>query len=85
MSATSGKRVLVVDDDQDIRTVLEGVLQRAGFEVHSADTARRAMRALFETPLDLVVLDLGLPDLDGLDVLGRIREMTEIRLVVLSG
>jgi DNA-binding response OmpR family regulator len=84
LSATSGKRVLVVDDDQDIRTVLQGVLQHAGFEVHSADTARRAMRTLFETPLDLVVLDLGLPDLDGLDVLGRIRELTDIPVLLLT-
>jgi DNA-binding response OmpR family regulator len=84
LSATSGKRVLVVDDDQDIRTVLQGVLQRAGFEVRSADTARGAMRTLFETPVDLVVLDLGLPDLDGLDVLARIREMTDIPVLLLT-
>lgn len=78
------KRVLVVDDDPDIRTVLSGVYRRAGFEVASVSDGRAAMCHVLEQGTDLVVLDLGLPGLDGLSVLERIRETASVPILVLS-
>jgi DNA-binding response OmpR family regulator len=80
----SERHVLIVDDDDDIRTVLRGVYERADFVVHLAPDGRAAMRILFEQPIDLVVLDLGLPYLDGMEVLARIREMTELPVILLT-
>lgn len=82
--ARRGQRVLVVDDDADIRTVLGGVYERAGFDVETVDDGRAALRALFDRQFDLVVLDLGLPGLDGMTVLGRLREMTDLPVLVLT-
>jgi DNA-binding response OmpR family regulator len=80
----SERHVLIVDDDDDIRTVLRGVYERADFVVHVAPEGRTAMRILFEQPIDLVVLDLGLPYLDGMEVLARIREMTDLPVMLLT-
>jgi DNA-binding response OmpR family regulator len=80
----SERHVLIVDDDDDIRTVLRGVYERADFVVHLAPDGRAAMRILFEQPIDLVVLDLGLPYLDGMEVLARIREMTDLPVMLLT-
>lgn len=79
-----GCRVLVVDDDADIRTVLEGVYRRAGFDVDTAADGKAALRQLFDHRPDLIVLDLGLPGLDGLAVLERIRELTNLPVLVLT-
>ncbi len=77
-------RVLVVDDDQDIRTLLADVLARADLEVSTAASGREALRQTFAHRPDLVVLDLGLPDIDGLEVLQRLRDMTDLPVVVLT-
>jgi DNA-binding response OmpR family regulator len=77
-------RVLVVDDDPDIRTVVSGVLQRAGLDVATAIDGRTALRMLFDQRFDLVVLDLGLGEMDGMVVLGRIREMSDLPVLVLT-
>ena len=77
-------RILVVDDDADIRTILEGVLGRAGMDVIAAADGRQALRLLFDERPDAVVLDLGLPDLDGFEVLRRMRDLTEAPVLVLT-
>jgi len=77
-------RVLLVDDDDDIRTILTEVLHRADLDVVTAATGREALRRVFEDRPDLVVLDLGLPDLDGFEVLRRLRDMTELPVLVLT-
>ncbi len=81
--APAGK-VLVVDDDDDIRTVLAEVLRRADLDVVVAATGREALRRAFEDRPDLVVLDLGLPDLDGMEVLSRLRDMSDLPVLVLT-
>ncbi len=80
----SGRSVLVVDDDEDLRMILTGVYERAGFQVHEAADGRTALRTLFEHRCALVILDLGLPEIDGLDVLHRIREMTDVPVLLLT-
>lgn len=61
--------VLVVEDERDIRDVLRRYLERAGFAVLTAATGAEALHLLDTAPPDLVLLDLGLPDIDGLEVL----------------
>jgi DNA-binding response OmpR family regulator len=78
------KRVLAVDDDEDIRAVLLGVLQRADFEVITASTGTAALQAVFDHRPDAMVLDIGLPDLHGFEVVRRVRELTDLPLLLLT-
>lgn len=66
--------VLVVEDYRDIAFPLVRTLEREGYAVTSVDTGQRALDHLCEQPTDVVILDLGLPDIDGLDVCQRARE-----------
>ncbi|MFC7404513.1 response regulator transcription factor [Georgenia alba] len=66
-------RLLVVDDEPSIRELLSASLKFAGFEVVTAEDGNAALRAAAETPPDLVVLDIMLPDMDGFTVLRRLR------------
>jgi two-component system, OmpR family, response regulator ResD len=73
MTASAG-RVLVVDDEPIVREVLERYLQRGGFDVTTASDGRGALDAFEEHHPDLIVLDLMLPGIDGMEVFRRIRE-----------
>jgi two-component system KDP operon response regulator KdpE len=75
--------VLVVDDEPAIRRLLRTVLGAEGFAVVEAATGAAALAALDGAP-DIIVLDLGLPDLDGQDLIGRIRAVSAVPIVVLS-
>ena len=66
-------RVLVVDDDPGVRTALDRALRLAGYEVTTVADGRAALDSLALTPPDAVVLDLGLPGIDGLEVCRRMR------------
>src|SRR5579862_7695533 len=66
-------RLLVVDDDRALREVLRRALQLAGYEIELADSGATALAQIAATPPDAVVLDIGLPDLDGLDVCRLLR------------
>lgn len=76
--------VLVVDDEAQIRRFLRAGFELTGFVVHEADSAREALRAATLRPVDLVVLDLALPDLDGAEVLERLRTWSQVPVIVLS-
>lgn len=67
-------RLLVVDDEATVRELLSATLRFAGFEVTSAATASEAVAAAAEEPPDLVLLDVMLPDMDGFEVVRRLRE-----------
>ena len=76
--------ILVVDDEPKITQLVRDYLERAGFRVVTAGDGREAlMRAHTEHP-DLVVLDLGLPQLDGLDVTRRLRRDADVPLIMLT-
>lgn len=77
-------RVLVVDDDGDLRHLIRTVLERAGLAVSCAESGRAGMRALFDDRPDLVVVDLGLPDLEGVELIGRIRDASDVGILVLT-
>ena len=76
--------VLVVDDEIQIRRFLRTGFELDGFQVHEAETGTEALRAATLKPSDLVILDLGLPDMDGADVLERLRAWSSVPLIVLS-
>ena len=85
MSAMEGARVLVVDDDETIRAVVRRLIEFAGASVTEAATGEDGLRALYVERPDIVVLDIDLPGLDGWQVLERIRQLTDVPVVMLSG
>jgi DNA-binding response OmpR family regulator len=76
--------VLAIEDDGDIRQLLRALLDREGYAVTEAATGRDGLRAFHQARPDLVILDLGLPDLDGWQVLERIRDMSDAPVLVLT-
>ena len=77
-------RVLVVDDDPALTRALAVNLRARGYDVDLAGTGQAALRLAAQHHPDVVVLDLGLPDLDGLDVIAGLRGWTSVPIVVLS-
>ena len=77
-------RVLVVDDDDDIRRLVAELLRRAGHDVTEAANGRDGLRALHAAPPDLVLLDVSMPDLDGWQTLERIRDLTDVPVLMLT-
>ena len=78
------QRILVVDDDPTIRRTLRINLRARGYDVEEVGSGADALSTLQDAPPDLVVLDLGLPDVDGVEVLRRIRSRSAVPVVVLS-
>jgi len=78
-------RVLVVDDEPQIVRALQINLKARSYEVHVAASGQAALRVAGQYPPDLVILDLGLPDLDGVEVIRGLRGWTEAPVIVLSG
>jgi two-component system KDP operon response regulator KdpE len=81
---TDAARILLIEDDRSIRRFLRISLETHGFSVAESETAEAALRQAASEPPDAVILDLGLPDADGLDVITRLREWTAIPIIVLS-
>jgi DNA-binding response OmpR family regulator len=82
MSASAS--VLVVDDDADVRTLVGELLTRAGYRISEAPDGRAALRVLYDERPDLVLLDVSMPELDGWGTLERIREVSDVPVVMLS-
>jgi two-component system, OmpR family, KDP operon response regulator KdpE len=78
-------RILIVDDEPQILRALRINLQARGYEIRTAGDGAAALQATTAEHPDLIVLDLGLPDLDGVEVIRRLRAWTPIPIVVLSG
>ncbi|HET9495436.1 MAG TPA: response regulator transcription factor [Chloroflexia bacterium] len=77
-------RILVVDDDPHIRETLKRYLTYEGYRVDLAEDGRQALNGMATEPADLVVLDVGLPDMDGLEVCRRIREADDVPIIMLT-
>lgn len=84
MTVSRRHLVLLVDDEPQIVRAVSAILEARDFEVVPAQTATKAMDCLLEQTPDLIILDLTLPDMDGLEVLGRIRSFLETPVLVLS-
>jgi DNA-binding response OmpR family regulator len=77
-------RVLVIEDDRDISLGIRTVLSRNGLEVDSSADGKQGLRAFHLSRPDLVVLDIGLPSLDGWAVLERIRDLSDVPVLILT-
>jgi len=80
----SGPSLLIVEDEEPARRALAGYLERRGYDVFQAATAGEAIRQWDAHRADLVLLDLGLPDLDGIEVIRRIRREGTTPIIILS-
>src|SRR5579859_1847426 len=76
--------ILIIDDEVQIRKLLSITLQSNGFHIHEAETAREGMIAAASKPPDLILLDLGLPDESGHEVLKHLREWYTNPVIILS-
>lgn len=84
----SARRILVLDDDSDIRDLLRALLERAGFSVEEAADGKAGLRAFYATSPDLVLLDVSMPGLDGFEVAELVRGHRKTRhlpLMFLTG
>ena len=79
-----GLRILVVDDERAIRRYLRASLSAVGHIIYEASTGEEALREAAINRPDLVILDLGLPDLDGVEVTRRLREWSQVPIIILS-
>jgi DNA-binding response OmpR family regulator len=77
-------RILVIDDDDDIRGLVVELLQRAGLRVEQAADGRAGLRAFHRSPADLIVLDVSMPELDGWETLERIRDLSDVPVIMLT-
>ena len=81
---TRASRILLVDDELSIQRTVVPLLRSRGYEVDAAATGKEALSAVHAEPPDVVILDLGLPDMDGLEVCARIRSQSDVPIIVLS-
>jgi len=79
-------RILIADDDADVRSVLARHLASAGYEVLEATDGRGCLDVLRTTPVDLVILDIYMPEVDGIAVIAQAhREFAHVRILAISG
>jgi two-component system KDP operon response regulator KdpE len=83
-TTTDPPRILVIEDEAAIRRFLHAALTNEGYEVAEAVSGRQGMGLLVGRLPDVVILDLGLPDMDGMDIIKRVREWSQIPIIVVS-
>jgi two-component system KDP operon response regulator KdpE len=81
---TTATKILIVDDEPAIRRFLKASLETQGFQIVAAENAAQALSAAAQVKPDLMILDLGLPDLDGLEVIRQVRGTGALPIIVLS-
>lgn len=84
MTQDKGAQILIVDDELQIRRFLRISLEANGYYVHETASGEESIIKTAQIHPDVVILDMGLPDLDGLEVLKRLREWTQIPVIILS-
>ena len=84
MAETNASRILLVDDEPAVQTLLAYPLRKDGYEVVSATDGRQALDAFAEGRFDLVVLDIMLPKLDGIEVCRRLRSKSQVPIIMLT-
>lgn len=77
-------KILIIDDEPQIRRFLNIGLSAQGYQIIEADTGRQGLAIAADNPPDLVILDLGLPDLDGMVVLKKLRDFYHSPIIILS-
>jgi len=81
----TGKKVLIVDDDEALVRLIDQVLTQKGYEVLKTSNGQEALRLLFDQRPDLVLLDMVMPRMDGWQTLDRIRDVSDIPVIILTG
>ena len=76
--------ILIVEDDRSIRNMIAVTLEAEGYTFYTAENGREALLASTSRQPDIVLLDLGLPDLDGVDVIQKIRSWSEMPIIIIS-
>jgi two-component system alkaline phosphatase synthesis response regulator PhoP len=84
MSATQAPKVLLVDDEQDIIDLLKYNLEREGYQVHTALNGREAIKQARQHRPDLIVLDIMMPGMDGVEVCNQLRQMPEFKQTLIT-
>lgn len=80
----AARRVLVADDDTELATLLEFALRKSGFEVETVSNGNAALEAMQRSPFALLLLDIEMPELDGLKVCEQVRAFSSVPIIVLS-
>ncbi len=80
-----GKKILIVDDDEALVRLIDQVLTQKGYEVLKASNGQEALRLLFDQRPDLVLLDVVMPRMDGWQTCSRIRDVSDIPIIMLTG
>ena len=77
-------RILIVEDDLQLQKFISYTLNNGGYQYSSSVTGQGALSKLVSERFDIILLDLGLPDLDGMDIVKKVREWSEIPIIVVS-
>ena len=83
-TAESPKKIMIVEDERRIARFLQMELEHEGFETESEENGRRAYERIVQEQYDLVLLDIMLPDMDGLEVCRRVREISDVPIIMLT-
>lgn len=82
--SNTAPHILIIEDEAAIRRLLRSSLTEAQYRLTEAETAERGLKEAMSQPPDLVILDLGLPDEDGINVIKRLREWSQVPIIVLT-
>ncbi len=77
------EKLLVVDDERSMRELLELVLKREGYVVHTAENGTRALELIRQNVYDLIISDVKMPDISGIELLARVREISPETMVIM--
>ncbi|OQY11063.1 MAG: hypothetical protein B6I30_07705, partial [Desulfobacteraceae bacterium 4572_187] len=79
------EKILIIDDEADIRSLLSNILNQEGYRVKAASCGREGVTLFKSAPFDLVITDIRMPEMDGLEVIRQIRQMDEdIEVIILT-
>lgn len=80
----NGKKILIIDDDHDVQRINEKIFRNAGASVDVASNGAEGIRKFFLDKPDLIILDIMMPELDGFEVCGRIRQVSSVPVIMLT-
>ena len=84
MCGMDRRRILIIDDERELRTMLSSYLQAEGFETLEAADGQRGLESATKARPDLIILDVGLPGVDGFEVLRRLRQQSDVPVIMLT-
>lgn len=79
-----GRKILIIDDDKPTSSMMRALLEKRGFDAHHADGAQSGLRMAYQLQPDLVMLEVALPDRDGLEVCRQLRQLSDMPIILIS-